>query len=242
MRLAAIMLLLAAGVARAEDEVERLLRRSDDLMRGSSSVAVMTMQVKTAQYERSMKLQAWSKGTERTLVRILEPSKDAGISTLKVDENLWNYLPKVDRTMKVPAGMMQGAWMGSHLTNDDLVRDARFSEDFTWTVDERPAVGKGRWVVTLVPRPDAPVVWGKIVAVIGPDDVPVETRFYDEKGVLVRTMTFGQVRTIAGRAVPTVVRLTPNDKPGEFTEMRYDQLQIDVPVDDGLFSLQALKP
>lgn len=242
MKVAAIVLLLAAGVARAEDEVERLLRRSDDLMRGSSSVAVMTMQVKTAQYERSLKLQAWSKGTERTLVRILEPSKDAGISTLKVDENLWNYLPKVDRTMKVPAGMMQGAWMGSHLTNDDLVRDARFSEDFTWTVDERPAGGKGRWVVTLVPRPDAPVVWGRIVAVLGADEVPTETRFYDEKGVLVRTMTFGQVQTIAGRKVPTVLRLTPNDKPGEFTEVRYDQLQIDVPVDDGLFSLQALKP
>ncbi len=58
------------------------------------------------------------------LMRILEPKKEAGTATLKVDKNIWNYLPKVDRTIKVPSSMMGGSWMGSHFTNDDLVRTA----------------------------------------------------------------------------------------------------------------------
>lgn len=240
--LGVLVALLLGGAASAEDEVERLLRASDDLARGSSSIAVMEMQVKTAQYERTMKMQAWSKGTDRTLVRLLEPAKDAGVSTLKVGENLWNYLPKVDRTMKVPAGMMSGAWMGSHFTNDDLVRESRLSEDFTWTVDERPAGGKGQWVITLVPRPDAPVVWGKVVARIGADELPIDTLYYDEKGALVRTMRFEDVKEFDGRRIPARFRLEPADKSGEFTEMRYLSLDVDADVADALFTLQALKP
>ncbi len=231
-----------ASPAHAEDDVERLLRANDDLMRGTSSIAVMEMQVKTAQYERTMKMQSWSRGTEQTLVRLLEPAKDAGVATLKVGENLWNYLPKVDRTMKVPAGMMSGAWMGSHLSNDDLVRDSRLSDDFTWTVDERPVGGKGKWTITLTPKPDAAVVWGKVVAHIGPDEIPLDTLYYDEKNTLVRTMRFDDVKVMDGRKVPARFRLEPADKPGEFTEMRYLSLDIDAPVEDSLFTLQALKP
>lgn len=232
------------GASAADDvaaEVEALLKRSDDLFRGVSSHAVMEMQVKTERYTRAMKMETWAKGTENTLVRILEPAKDAGVATLKVGDNLWNYLPKVDRTMKVPAGMMSGAWMGSHFTNDDLVQESRLSDDFTFEVAERPSGGQGRWVVQLVPKPDAPVVWGRVEHEIGADDLPVATRYYDEKGALVRTMTFEEVGDLGGRRIPRVMRLTPADKPEESTVVRYVSLDLDANVADSMFSLQALK-
>ena len=97
------MLHLLIGLAFAGDPTaEELLNATDDVFRGSSSEAVIEMHVKTKRYERSMEMEAWSKGTERSLVRILSPAKEKGVATLKVDENIWNYLPKVDRTMKVP--------------------------------------------------------------------------------------------------------------------------------------------
>ena len=133
-----IVALIASVGAAAEPTIEALLTATDDAARGQSSVAVIAMEVKTANYERTMKMKAFSKGTDKSLVRILEPAKDAGVSTLKVDENLWNYLPKVDRTMKVPAGMMSGSWMGSHFTNDDLVRESRLSEDFVCAFEKKP--------------------------------------------------------------------------------------------------------
>ena len=118
------------AVAIAEPTVEEILKKADDLFRQDHSIMEMEMYIKTDRYERKMKMQATSLGTEKTLIKILEPAKDAGMCTLKVDENIWNYLPKVDRTMKIPAGMMGGSWMGSHVSNDDLVRENRFSEDF----------------------------------------------------------------------------------------------------------------
>lgn len=235
--------LLLGGAAQAEDpvDVEALLRRSDDLYRGASSTSVMEMQVKTQRYERTMRMRTWAKGTERTLIRILEPAKDAGITTLKVDDNLWNYLPKVDRTMKVPAGMMSGAWMGSHVTNDDLVKESRLSDDFTWEVTQRPTDGEGSWVIALTPRPDAPVVWGKVVSEIRADELPVSTKFYDEKGALVRTMSFDGYQEMDGRTIPTTMTLKPEDKPGEYTRVTYVEIDFDADVPEETFSLQALR-
>lgn len=235
---------LALGASAAEPTLEELLLATDDAQRGQTSVAVISMHVKTANYERTMKMQAWSRGTEETLVKILEPAKDAGVATLKVGDNLWNYLPKVDRTMKVPAGMMSGSWMGSHFTNDDLVKDSRLSDDFDCAFEKKPADAgsNGNYTIACTPHPDAPVVWGKVVAVVTPAKVPVQVDFYDEKSTLVRTMTYADVKTIAGRQVATTMTLLPRDKPEEFTKMTFEDLQFDVALDPTVFSLQALKP
>lgn len=236
------LLLGAPGLA-AEPTIQELLNATDDIARGESSVAVIEMQVKTAHYERSMKMQAWSRGTDKSLIRILEPAKDAGISTLMVDDNIWNYLPKVDRTMKVPAGMMSGSWMGSHFSNDDLVKESRLAEDFDAAFQAKPDTNPAHhYVISLTPRPEAAVVWGKIELEITADRIPVEGRYYDEKGALVRTMTWSDLGEIDGRKVPKTMTLVPADHPEEFTRIRYVTLDFDADVPDTMFSLQSLKP
>ena len=103
---------LAAPALAADPSIDELLDATDDIQRGQSAHATVEMQVKTDRYERTMKMESWSEGTDKSLIRILEPAKDAGVTTLMVDDNIWNYLPKVDRTMKVPAGMMSGRGWG----------------------------------------------------------------------------------------------------------------------------------
>lgn len=242
----AALALLLLGSAHAADPApltaEELLKATDDVGRGESSVVEMRMQVKTKRYERSMRMKAWAQGTERSLIRILEPAKDAGISTLKVEDNLWNYLPKVNRTMKVPSGMMGNAWMGSHVTNDDLVRENRLSEDFTWTFTSRPdAQGVGNYVLDLVPKPTTAVVWGRIVVEVRPDKIPVQITYYDEKGAKVRTMAWSEVREMDGQLMPTVMTVTPEDKPGEFTRMTYIEVDFDADIPADTFTRQALQ-
>lgn len=238
-----ILALLVGLATAAEPTLEELLEKTDDMTRGASSDAVVQMHVKTAQYERTMKMRIWSLGAEKTLIRILEPAKDAGIATLKVDQNIWNYLPKVDRTMKVPAGMMSGNWMGSHFTNDDLVKESRLSDDFDGKITSRPKENpEGVYVVELVPKPDAPVVWGSIVAKVRPDLLPVSVEYRDEKGKPARTMLFSDYRDFDGRKAPAVMKMVPADKPGEFTEFSYVSIDFDVALPEATFTLQALKP
>lgn len=238
-----LALALATPAYAAEPTIEELLTATDDVTRGQSSDATVEMHVKTAAYERTMKMRIQAQGTEKTLIRILEPAKDAGIATLKVDQNIWNYLPKVDRTMKVPAGMMSGAWMGSHFSNDDLVKENRLSEDFTATLTSKPGQNpENVYVITLVPKPDAAVVWGSIVAKVRADKLPVQIEYKDEKGTTMRTMKFSDYKTLDGRMVPAKMTLVPADKPQEFTEFSYLALDFDVTLPESTFTLQALKP
>jgi outer membrane lipoprotein-sorting protein len=235
--------LLAPGPARAADpELQRLLDRIDDLFRGTSSEATLSMHIKTSSWERNLKLSVKSQGKDKALIKILEPAKEKGITTLRVGDNLWNYLPKVDRTIKVPAAMMSSSWMGSHFTNDDLVKESRLTDDYDATVTTRPQDHKGLWVITLVPKPNAPVVWGKLVAKVdAADELPTEETYYDEKGKLVRTLTFSDVKTIDGRRLPTTLTLVPTEHPGEETTLHYDELHLGVELPESTFGLQALR-
>jgi outer membrane lipoprotein-sorting protein len=238
------LLMAVAAPAWAEDETalaRELLDGYDDMYRGESSTATMIMNVKTARWERSLRMKVWSKGEEKSLIRIESPAKEAGVTTLKVDDNIWNYLPKVDRTMKVPAGMMGGSWMGSHFSNDDLVKESRMADDYTYSITERPDGETGNWVVQCEAKADAAVVWGKVLVKLRPDRLAETITYWDEKGVLIRTMSFENYTDVGGRLMPLTMRLIPEDKPGEFTEIIYDELDLDVEVPDSMFSLQALK-
>jgi len=200
----------------------------------------MLMRVKTKRYERSMKMEGWSKGADYSLSRFLEPAKDRGMATLKVKDKLWNYLPNTDRTMRVPSAMMSGSYMGSHITNDDLVQGTRLSEDYSYTLAPGPTT-PGQKTIRCTPKPKTPVVWGYVDVTVTDDGVPMEQVFYSEKRIKVRTMTYTDVKEVSGKKVPHRMRFVPHDKPGEFTEIVIEKLELGVKLESGLFSLQALR-
>ncbi len=237
------MLLLAAIPAARAMEVEELIRHVDRLWRGATSQAVMTMTVKTRRYQRSMTMESWSRGKDYSMVLIREPVKDRGIATLKVKENIWNYLPKINRVTKVPSSMMSGSWMGSHFTNDDLVKESTYEDDYDSRISfEGERDGRAIYELTSLPKPDAPVVWGKVVMEIGQQTLaPYRAIYYDEEGTLIRTLVFDQNQTIDGRSIPMRLSLQPEDKPDESTVIRYQSIEFGVPLESAFFSLQNLQ-
>jgi outer membrane lipoprotein-sorting protein len=226
----------------SEARLRELLDGADDLHRGASSHAEITMNVRTARYARSMRMETWAQGETHSLIRILAPAREAGMTTLKIEDNIWHYLPNIDRTMKVPGGMMAGSWMGSHFSNDDLVKGSRMADDYSFTLTEEPAAdGRGQYVIECLAKDDAPVVWGKVMVTLRPDGVPTEISYWEEDGTLVRTMFFSDVREIGGESIPFHMRLVPANEPEEFTEIVYEAIEFDIEIPDSMFSLQALR-
>jgi len=244
--LAALAILACAAVAQAGTDADARARAFldgvDDLYRGETSHGTITMRIKTAHWSRELKVESWSKGKDRSLMRILSPKKEKGTATLRVEKNIWNYLPKVGRVIKIPSSMMGGSWMGSHFTNDDLVRESRMADDFDFSVTfEGKRDGKEVVEITCLAREEAAVVWGKIVVEVTPAKIPLRMRYFDEDMVLARTMTFGDVKKIGERMLPTVMLVQPADKPEEHTEVIYDDLTFGVALPDDFFSLRTLK-
>jgi len=190
-----------------------------------------------------MKIEAWTEGTEKSLMRILAPRKEKGMATLKSGENIWNYLPKVKRVIKVPSSMMGGSWMGSHFTNDDLVKESRMAEDFDFKKSfEGERDGVKVIEITCIPKPNAAVVWGKVVVQVRVKDFqPLWTKYYDEDQELARTMTFTDFKKFDDRVLPGSMRIVPTDKPDEYTEVKYEKIKFNIKLKDKLFTLRNLQ-
>jgi hypothetical protein len=201
------------------------------------------MNVTTAHWKRSLTLETWSKGKEKSLVRVLAPKKEKGTATLRSGNDIWNYLPKVKRVIKLPSSMMAASWMGSHFTNDDLVKESRMAEDYTFELTFS-GVAEGQEVVEITchPKPEAAVVWGKVLVRARRDGyLPLFIEYFDEDLRLARTMTFDQVERVGDRTLPTLVTMVPEDKPDESTIIHYEEIGFNIDLDDDFFSLRTLQ-
>ena len=221
-------------------DVEAVLDHLDDLYRSDSSVSRMEIRVEGRRGTRTLRMKAWTRGEEEVLVVIEEPPREAGTATLRVGDNLWNYLPRIARTIRVPPAMMLGSWMGTDFTNDDLVKESSLRKDFVSRVERRSDDPKGWWL-TLDVKPDVVGRWAKIEILISDDWLPIEERHFDRKGRLARTLRFDEVKTLGGRRLPVRMVLTPTDVEGQSTELRYLEIEFDVPIADDTFSLSRLE-
>lgn len=240
---AIIWLTLAAGVLFAQarpPDVEALLARLDDLYRSKSSIAQIEVRVTGSRSTRSLRLKAWSRGETEALIVIEAPPREAGTATLRVGSNLWNYLPRIARTIRVPPSMMLGSWMGTDFTNDDLVKASSLRKDFSSRIDRRSTAPPGWWIALEV-KPDVVGRWARIEILVSDEDLPIEERHFDRKGRLARIMTFDEIRVLGGRRLPAHITLAPTDGEGQRTEMRYLDVQFDVPISPDTFSLARLE-
>lgn len=238
--LAVSLLALPAAAAR---DARAILDHVDDLFRGTSSHGRATMHVVAAHWERTLTLEFWTRGKERSLIRILAPKKERGTATLKVEGDLWNYLPKVQRVVKLPSSMMSASWMGSHVTNDDLVKESRMADDYDFAITfEGERAGTTVIEVTCTPKPEAPVVWGRVVVEVRAADLmPREVRYFDEDLDLARTITYTDVASRGGRLLPTQMRVVPSNAPNESTTLTWDAIDFDPDLPDDTFSLRTLR-
>ena len=220
-------------------DAQEIIKKTEQALRGKSSIGEMEMIVVKKEWTRKLRLKFWEKGKEKSVVVILAPAKEKGIATLKIGNNVWNYLPSIERTIKLPPSMMSQSWMGSHFTNDDLVRESSLERDYNARLIKQD---NEKYYLELIPKPDATVVWGKIKAEIDKKTyLPLKAYYYDERGEKIRSLVYSDIRKTGNRYFPFLWILYPEKKPGEKTEMRVINIKFDVPIPDRIFSLRYLK-
>jgi outer membrane lipoprotein-sorting protein len=247
---------LCAGAAAAPLEpappglvAREVAERAEDALRSERTYleAEMTVVSPRLAADRVVAFRSWDdRPGKRSFIRILEPAKDAGSGFLKLHPNLWMFVPRVERTVRIPPSMMLQSWMGSDFTNDDLVKESSTLDDYDHRllgVDPAPEGHEGlrAYVVEYVPHEDAPVVWGRIVTWIETQHgTPLRQEFYDEDGVKLREMTFSEIEEVDGRYYPRRWRMVPLDKQGHETRIRVREIRFDARIDDSVFTKRNL--
>jgi len=221
-----------------------IVKHSDDLMRGDTQEGIYEMTITTPTWERTLRLYVKSKGRDKMFIRILSPSKEKGTTTLRIKSEMWNYLPQVERTIKIPPSMMLQPWMGSDFANDDLVKESSVVDDYEHTLTRQEKIdGQDIYVIVLMPKPKAGVVWNKrIMKIRKKDFIPVRDEFYGKDEKLVKVLNYSKIEKISDRTIPTHWEMVSEIKKGHRTIIEVDKKVVyNAPINDNAFNLQSLK-
>ncbi|MEA2084999.1 MAG: outer membrane lipoprotein-sorting protein [Thermodesulfobacteriota bacterium] len=236
-----LLCLLLSGIHGFAADTESIIKRVEDNLNGKTAFMKFTMKVKTKRSERTMKMDSYSIGKEKSFIKITYPKKDKGITFLKVDKSMWQYVPRIEKTIKIPASMMLQSWMGSDFTNDDLVRESSISEDYEQRI---VAEDETEYEIELLPHEDAPVVWGRILMGVSKKYfLPTTVKYFDEDDVLVRILSYEDVKKVGQRFYPTHWVMDPKseDKAGHQTIFDINEAVFDEKISDTYFTKRALK-
>lgn len=220
-----------------------IVKTANDKMRGTTLQTTIRIRTIRPAWNREMQIKAWTKGTHLTMILVESPAKEKGIVFLKRQKEVWNWLPALEKNIKLPPSMMSQSWMGTDFTNDDLVKESSVVDDYEHTIigdtmiDQRDC-----YIIQMIPKPEVAVVWSKLIICIDKKDfMELHTRFYDEEGILINSMNAYDIKWMDQRLIPTRFEMIPANKKGQKTEMIYLQMKYNQPIDDRFFSLINMK-
>ncbi len=236
------LLIVISSTAIGQNATE-IIEKANEKMQGESSEVEMTMQIVRPNWERSVSMKAWSLDQDYSLILITAPARDEGSAYLKRENEIWNWQPSINRTIKMPPSMMSQSWMGSDFSNNDLVREASIVIDYTHTLLGDSTISEyDSYKIEMIPKPEAPVVWGKVITFISKDEyLQLRTEFYDEDDELVRLMEGSEIKEMDDRIIPTRMEMIPMDEEGHKTVIIYDQMEFNIDISQNFFSIQNMK-
>ncbi|MEJ2595297.1 MAG: outer membrane lipoprotein-sorting protein [bacterium] len=240
---AAWMILSPVSAISQEDlSAKEIVRIADEKNRGETMKGEMSMTIVRPKWERTISMKSWSKGDKYFLIYITAPAKEKGQVFLKVDKEMWNYVPTISRMIKIPPSMMMQSWMGSDFTNDDLVKQSSIVTDYEHSlIGEETIRDEACYQIELIPKEDAAVVWGKIISWITRDDYLLwKSEYYDEDGYLQNTEYAYDIKSFGDRELPSRIEMVPAEKEGQKTIITIEEAVYNEPIDDSFFSKQNM--
>ncbi len=220
-----------------------IIRRSENIMRGTTQTGSYSLIIERPDWQRTIVFESWSVGQDRVFILVREPAKERGVAFLKIDREMWQYIPRINRIIKIPPSMMMQSWMGSGFTNDDLVRESSLAEDYHHTLSGSDVLdGDNAFQIMLTPEPETPVAWNRMLYWVRQSDyMPLRAEYYNERGDRVRAITYSDIRDVDGRTMPTRIELVEDRWPDRKTIMQVQVLILDRPVDPSIFTQSNLR-
>ncbi|MFH2143920.1 MAG: outer membrane lipoprotein-sorting protein [Bacteroidota bacterium] len=224
-------------------DAKEIVSKSYEMFNGKTSQSVMSMKIVRPTWSRTIEMKSWSKGTEYSMVLITAPAKEKGQVFMKRKKEMWNWVPGINRMIKLPPSMMSQSWMGSDFTNDDLVNEASIVKDYTQKILGNEKIsGYDCYKIEMIPDPDAAIVWGKVITWISKTGyMTLKNEYYDEDDELINTEIASQIKKLGDRTIPTKFTITPEDEKDNQTILEFISIDFDIEISEDFFSQQKMK-
>lgn len=235
-------IVLCVALGANVNNADEWLKYAENQMRGDRSRGEMVMTIQTPNWTRTLEIESDVEGKNQALSTIQSPPKEKGIRTLRIENNMWNYFPKLKRKVAVSSSMLLASWMGSDFTNDDILKASSMAEDYHHKfIKDEKVKGETYKVIENTAKTNSKVMWPKILTYASKKDcLPRIYKYYDKEGKLRRTLTFSDIKTFDGHKVPTHWEMVPEDDKSKKTVIDYKSLDFDIKFKPNHFSQKNL--
>jgi outer membrane lipoprotein-sorting protein len=228
---------------KAELTGKEIIKEANDLRYGETSIGGMEMTLVRPSWKRSISMKMWTKGTDYSMVIITAPAKEKGQVFMKRENEMWNWIPKISRMIKLPPSSMSQGWMGSDYTNDDMMNEGSLIDNFNHKIIRTEIFEDMKcWVIESTPIEESEVIWGKKISWISQEDFfTLKTESYDEDLYLVKTEISSEIIQMGGKKLPSKFVIIPADNPGNKTIVILKDIIFNQEIKNSFFSQQNMK-
>ncbi len=235
------VLLLSFGLS-AQNAYD-IVKKSDNKLRSATSFAKIKITAVRPSWSKEMTIKTWTKNSNYSVALVTSPAKEKGIVFLRRDKEVWNYVPSISRTIKLPPSMMTQGWMGTDLTNDDMIKQSSILVDYNHKIAGEELIdGHKTWKIVLTPKENAAVIWGKIILWIDKEEYnQLRGEYYDEDNFLINKLISSKIKEFDGRKIPSHIEFIPEDNPGNKTLIDYLDLNFRIKIPEKYFTTAYMK-
>ena len=237
------ILLLLLGLNSFAQNADEIIQKAEDRMKGETSYSEVTVTTVRPKYTREMTIKTWTMGDDYSVTLVLSPAKDKGTVFLKRKNEMWNYVPSIDRLVKMPPSMLSQSWMGTDIKNDDLLENSSIKEDYNKKIESSEKIeGLDCYKIVLTPREEVNSIWGKIEMWVSKEDyMQMKVMYYDEDMELINTFLGKSVKVTGGLKNPSLNVIVPANKKGNETRMLTTKREFDIELTESFFTTQNIK-
>jgi outer membrane lipoprotein-sorting protein len=226
----------------AQPSPEEILRRVDANMTIST---IRTRAQMTIQYRgevRNLTYEAWGRGTDETFLEFTSPARDAGSRFLRLEENMWIFLPRVGKSVRIQGHMLRQGLMGSDFSYGDASENPSMTEDYDAVLegeevlDDRPT-----YVLYLTAKRRDLSYPARRIWVDAERWVPLKEERFARSGKLLKTAILSDVRQMGNRWYPFRIELDNALQSDTSTVLQMLELELDTTIRDEIFTLRHLE-
>jgi outer membrane lipoprotein-sorting protein len=243
MKRLAILLLLTPALIRAQQPTgKEILRRVDENLAARSTITVSRMIIHGARQTRTIEAKTWGIGDEKAFTEYLAPAREKGTKMLKLEDKLWIYSPGSDRTIQISGHMLRQSLMGSDLSYEDMMDNAKLIENYDAGVIGSEVINdRNCWIVELQAKTAEVNYQIRKVWVDKVRFIPLKEELYAKSGKLLKRMELLDITKMGNRWYPRKIVFKDMLKTGDGTEFIIDDIQFDPQIPEYIFSKASLK-
>ncbi len=235
-------LLFCSLVALSAQSGVEIVEKVDDnrVVQSLSYKAIMKIGMTGKVREKSF--EGYAQGEELAYMEFTAPARDKGTRFLMIEDEMWMYIPAVEKATKIAGHMLRQSLMGSDFSYDDFTENERLQDAYSITLLGSDTVDNTDChLLELIAKVEEVTYYKRIMWVSKQTYVPLKTELYAKSGKLMKEVSVLETKEISARRYPVRIRMENKLRKQTFTELILDDILIDISVPSKVFTKAYLE-